>query len=127
MSGAPQLNGLEVRRARTSDVSAIKALIDRQPSLARQVIDGDKVIDAEENHIEEECLKLLALHQPVAKDLRRITAALKINAELDKHTAIADAFRSGNLGVMDYYKLRNVQADTSMREAIAKPADGAKA
>jgi len=37
--------------------------------------------------------------------------------------AIADAFRSGNLGVMDYYKLKNVQADTSMREAIAKPGD----
>jgi uncharacterized protein YqfA (UPF0365 family) len=36
--------------------------------------------------------------------------------------AIADAFRSGNLGVMDYYKLRNLQADTDMRDAIAKPA-----
>ena len=40
--------------------------------------------------------------------------------------AIAEAFRSGNLGVMDYYKLRNVQADTTMREAIAKPTDGNK-
>ena len=37
--------------------------------------------------------------------------------------AMAEAFRSGNLGVMDYYKLRNVQADTSMREAIAKPGE----
>jgi len=35
--------------------------------------------------------------------------------------------RSGNLGVLDYYKLRNVQADTAMREAVAKPTDGAKA
>ena len=42
------------------------------------------------------------------------------------HLRIAEAFRSGNLGVMDYYKLRNVQADTSMREAIAKPTDGTK-
>src|SRR4051794_39982346 len=63
---------------------AIKALRDRQPSLARQVIDGDDAIDDEENHIEEECLKLLALHQPVAVDLRRIAAALKINSELER-------------------------------------------
>jgi uncharacterized protein YqfA (UPF0365 family) len=38
---------------------------------------------------------------------------------------MADAFRSGNLGVMDYYRMRNIEADTSMREAIAKPASSA--
>jgi uncharacterized protein YqfA (UPF0365 family) len=37
--------------------------------------------------------------------------------------AISEALRSGNMGVMDYYKLKNVQADTSMREAIAKPGE----
>src|SRR4051812_32103266 len=47
-------------------------------------------------------------------------------AEAEVPRAIADAFRSGNLGVMDYYKLKNVQADTSMREAIARPSDGNK-
>ena len=47
-------------------------------------------------------------------------------AEAEIPRAIAEAFRGGHLGVMDYYKLRNVQADTSMREAIAKPSDGAK-
>jgi uncharacterized protein YqfA (UPF0365 family) len=52
--------------------------------------------------------------------------ALVVLAESEIPRAIAEAFRSGNLGVMDYYKLRNVQADTSMREAIAKPVDGAK-
>src|SRR6478672_10339504 len=52
---------------------------------------------------------------------------LVILAEAEIPRAIADAFRSGNLGVMDYYKLRNVQADTSMREAIAKPTDANKA
>ena len=31
------------------------------------------------------------------------------------------AFRSGNLGIMDYYKMKNIEADTTMREAIAKP------
>ena len=53
--------------------------------------------------------------------------AAVILAEAEVPRAMADAFRSGNLGVMDYYKMRNVQADTSMREAIAKPGDGVKA
>jgi uncharacterized protein YqfA (UPF0365 family) len=52
--------------------------------------------------------------------------ALVVLAEAEIPKAMAEAFRSGNLGVMDYYKLRNVQADTNMREAIAKPGDGAK-
>jgi uncharacterized protein YqfA (UPF0365 family) len=47
--------------------------------------------------------------------------AMVILAEAEIPRAMADAFRSGNLGVMDYYKLKNVQADTNMREAIAKP------
>jgi uncharacterized protein YqfA (UPF0365 family) len=53
--------------------------------------------------------------------------ALVVLAESEVPRAIAEAFRSGNLGIMDYYKLRNVQADTSMREAVARPGDGAKA
>lgn len=46
--------------------------------------------------------------------------ALVVLAEADIPKAIAEAFRSGNLGVMDYYKLRNVQADTTMRERIGR-------
>jgi phosphate transport system protein len=69
---------------------AIKSLQTRQPALARQVIEGDRQIDEDENHVEEECLKMLALHQPVAIDLRRITAALKINAELERMGDLAE-------------------------------------
>jgi phosphate transport system protein len=69
---------------------AIDALQSRQPALARKVIEGDSAIDEEENHVEEECLKLLALHQPVASDLRRITAALKINNELERMADLAE-------------------------------------
>ncbi len=47
-------------------------------------------------------------------------------AEAEVPRAIAEAFRSGNLGVLDYYKLKNIQADTGMREAIARPTDGPK-
>lgn len=69
---------------------AIQSLQGRQLKLAAEVIDGDNLIDEEENHIEEECLKLLALHQPVAVDLRRIAAGLKINAELERMADLAE-------------------------------------
>lgn len=68
---------------------AIKALKERKTALAQEVIDGDRQIDSEENQIEEEALKLLALHQPVAVDLRRIAAALKINTELERMADLA--------------------------------------
>ena len=42
-----------------------------------------------------------------------------IEAEAEIPKAISEAFRSGNLGVMDYYKMQNVQADTGMRQAIS--------
>jgi len=48
--------------------------------------------------------------------------ALVVLAESEVPKAMADAFRSGNLGIMDYYRMRNVQADTTMRERIAGPA-----
>jgi phosphate transport system protein len=69
---------------------AIRSLQDRQTTLAQEVIDGDNAIDQEENHVEEECLKILALHQPVAIDLRRITAALKINTDLERMGDLAE-------------------------------------
>jgi phosphate transport system protein len=70
--------------------NAIKSLKTRQISLARQVIEGDRKIDQDENHIEEECLRMFALHQPVAIDLRRIAASLKINAELERMGDLAE-------------------------------------
>ena len=69
---------------------SIRALQERDAALARQVIDGDAEIDEEENHVEEECLKILALHQPVAVDLRRIAAALKINTDLERMGDLAE-------------------------------------
>ena len=76
----------------------------------------------------------VTLPATLAADVRRVakekhvtmSRALVVLAEAEVPRAIADAFRSGNLGVMDYYKLRNVQADTSMREAIAKPPESPK-
>jgi phosphate transport system protein len=63
---------------------AITALRERDGALARIIIDNDPEIDLLEVDIEEECQKILALHQPVAHDLRFLIACLKINAELER-------------------------------------------
>lgn len=55
------------------------------------------------------------------KALAQQARAKVIEAEADVPRAIAEAFRNGNLGIMDYYHLKNIQADTTMREAIARP------
>ena len=57
----------------------------------------------------------------VAKQRARV-----VEAEAEIPRAISEAFRSGNFGIMDYYNLRNIQADTQMRDAIAKPEDKKK-
>jgi phosphate transport system protein len=68
---------------------SIRALQERDVSLAQQVIIGDAPIDSQENHVEDECLKILALHQPVAVDLRRTAAILKINNDLERMADLA--------------------------------------
>ena len=68
---------------------AVQAVDRREPALARQVIERDLQVDHEEVSIEEECLKLLALHQPVANDLRFIVAVLKLNNDLERIADLA--------------------------------------
>lgn len=63
---------------------SVKAIEKRDGRLARQVIDRDVQIDQMEVDVEEECLKMLALYQPVAIDLRFIITALKINNDLER-------------------------------------------
>src|SRR5262245_41553464 len=69
---------------------ATRALQQRDAGLAHEVIDGDNEIDEEENRVEEESLKILALHQPVAIDLRRIAAGVKINTDLERMADLAE-------------------------------------
>jgi phosphate transport system protein len=64
--------------------NAVISLLDRNASMAAEVINGDADIDKLEVEIEEDCLKILALHQPVAIDLRFIVAVLKINNDLER-------------------------------------------
>ncbi len=68
---------------------AVRALDNRDPILAKCVIDSDYEVDKKEVDVEEECLKILALHQPVAIDLRLIIAVLKINNDLERVADLA--------------------------------------
>jgi phosphate transport system protein len=63
---------------------SIKAYNNSDLELAEKVIKDDEIIDQQELDVEEECLKILALHQPVATDLRFIVAVLKINSDLER-------------------------------------------
>ncbi|MBQ9774932.1 MAG: phosphate signaling complex protein PhoU [Lentisphaeria bacterium] len=75
---------------------------------AVSVINGDEKIDAMEIEIEEECLKILALHQPVASDLRQVITILKVNSELERigDLAVNMAERVGNI---DSFKNQEIE------------------
>ena len=63
---------------------AVEALLDRDPVKARSVISGDRIIDNMEMEVEEHTINLLALQQPMARDLRMLTSALKIANDLER-------------------------------------------
>lgn len=68
---------------------ATRVLCERRFDDAAEVIEADVEVDRREVVIEEECLKILALHQPVASDLRRIAAVLKINNDIERIADLA--------------------------------------
>ena len=85
---------------------SVKSLKERDGELARQVIDYDYQIDSDEVDVEEDCLKILALHQPVAIDLRFIVTAFKINNDLER---IGDL--SVNIAERSEFIARNTPVD----------------
>jgi phosphate transport system protein len=76
---------LSVGEAVASTVQkSVTAILERRAPLAEEVIRGDGQIDTREVEIEEECLKLLALYQPVAQDLRFVASVMRINSDLER-------------------------------------------
>jgi phosphate transport system protein len=69
--------------------NSVRALCDGRADLAAEVRGGEKTIDSWEVQIERDCLKVLALHQPVASDLRRVASVLRINADLERMADLA--------------------------------------
>jgi phosphate transport system protein len=97
--------------------TAISALTEGRADLVDDIIDNDDEIDARELAIEEECLKILALHQPVASDLRFVVGVMKVNNDLermgDQAVNIAEHAKSlavtPPLGVpLDYHRMADV-------------------
>ena len=68
---------------------AVRSLVDRRADLIESVLLADNAVDEREVLIEEHCLKTLALHQPVAIDLRWISTVIKINADLERIADLA--------------------------------------
>jgi phosphate transport system protein len=79
---------------------AIEALEKRDADLAHDVIEGDDRLDTKEVEVEEECLKVLALHQPVAADLRFIVTVLKVNNDLERMGDLAKNIAERSLDIV---------------------------
>ena len=80
---------------------AFQAIEQRDAAKARRVIETDVLIDQNEVEIEEECLKILALYQPVASDLRFVAAVIKINSELERIGDLAENIAKRALQLLD--------------------------
>ena len=63
---------------------SVKALVERDSDLAREVIKRDHLINAQDVAIDEECVRLIALRQPMARDLDFITTTMKITTDLER-------------------------------------------
>src|SRR5512145_1298369 len=75
-----EMGGLAEDRVR----SALEALVNRNPALVERVLSGDGPINQLHIEVDSRCFKLLALHQPMAVDLRAIVSAVKINTDLER-------------------------------------------
>ena len=69
-------------------------------------------------------LEMVALEQEMIAKAQEARAKV-IEAEAEIPQAMAEAFRTGNLGIMDYYRMKNIESDTSMREKIANAGQSA--
>ncbi|MCW6653662.1 flotillin-like protein FloA [Aerococcaceae bacterium NML191292] len=86
---------------------------------ADQAVADKKIAQAK---AEERRAFAVAQEQEMVAEVQRMRAKV-VEAESEVPLAIAEAFRKGNLGIMDYYQLKNIQADTAMRDAIAKDSE----
>lgn len=124
---------------------SITALAQRDRILAQTVIDQDETIDKAEVELEEDCLKVLALHQPVANDLRFVVSVLKINNDLERigdlavniaeralrlapHPSVNIPFDFVNMGNKVQDMLRNclkavVNMDTTLAQEVCRADD----
>lgn len=99
---------------------ACRSYLERDRDLAAEVVAAEADVDRREVQIEEECLKLLALHQPVARDLRRIATVLKVNNELERMADLAVNVVEHGLAMLDEPRYASpAQLEVMMGKAAA--------
>lgn len=96
---------------------AVAALMNTDAALANEVIEQDQTIDALEMELEEECLKILALYQPVASDLRYVVACLKINNDLERIGDLACGIAKSARAVSKYDRALKLDLNGIMSKA----------
>jgi len=105
----------------------VLALVKRDEPLARKVIEMGDQVNQLEVDLEEECLKILALHQPVAADLRFIVAVLKINNDLERINDLAGNLASRSLELMNDVKIEPpfnvVEMSSAVEDILRKSLD----
>lgn len=112
---------------------AVKALDGNDAELAVKVLEGDLEIDRMEVDLEEECLEILALHQPVAVDLRHIVGVLKINKDLERAADLAgnianialDLSREPQVTISPEYFLMAAKTKDMLKKALDAFVNGA--
>ncbi len=100
--------------------NAINALEEGNSALARQIIENDTRIDQKEVDVEETCLKILALHQPVAIDLRYVVAVMKINNDLERVGDLAVNIAERAIALAEYKNIKTKIYFTEMVEIVVK-------
>ncbi len=103
-----------------ADIDIADIDIGRNIGAALQIDQANADKNIAQAKAEERRAMAVALEQEMKAKAEEARANV-IQAEAEVPKAMAEAFRSGNLGIMDYYRMKNIQADTSMRENIAKP------
>ncbi len=99
---------------------AVRSLVERRPDFASRVVAHDKTVNEREVKLEEECLKLLALHQPVATDLREVITVVKMNSEIEQMADLACNIAERAVS-LDHYPLFTVPEELNdmVYEAIS--------
>ena len=105
--------------------NSVTALCDGRTDLAAEVKTEEAVVDRWEVEIEAECLKILALHQPVASDLRRVAAILRINNDLERMGDLAQhlAKRAKKIGAAPQVQAVPIELESLAAEALGQVRD----
>ncbi len=111
--------------AREAIIKSVDSLKNRDRAAAQRVIDADVEMDRLELVIDEKCLDLIALHQPMAKDLRFITTAIKLNAELERIGDLAVDVAQRALAISDKPLLKPLVDIPKLAEVAQRMIGGA--